>query len=59
MVSGELASIWSVSYSLKKNSVSDEGVTSFTNQARMCTCIVHVISRLIGLINRFGHELVD
>ena len=49
----------SASYSLEKNSGSDGGVTSFTNQARTCTCIVHVISRLIGLISRLGHELVD
>ena len=55
----EIVSIRSASYSLEKNSSSDGGVTNFTNQARMCICIVHVISRLIGLISRLGHGLVD
>ena len=38
-------SIWSASYSLEKNSDSGGEVTSFTNQARTCTCTVHVISQ--------------
>ena len=59
LVSGELVNIWSVSYSLEKNSVLDGGVTSFTNQARTCTGIVHIISWLIGLISRLGHGLID
>ena len=53
------ACIWSVSYSLEKNSGSDGGVTSFTNQARTRTSIVRVISRLIGHISRLGIGLVD
>ena len=51
--------IWSASYSLEKNSGSYRGVTSFTNQTRTCTYIVYVIGRLIGLISRLGHRLVD
>jgi len=42
----EIISIWSASYSLEKNPGSGGGVTSFTNQARTCTSIVHIISRL-------------
>ena len=53
----KIDSIWSVSYSLEKNSGSGRGVTSFTNQARTCTGIVYVISQLIGLISRLGHGL--
>jgi len=34
-------SIWSATYSLKKNSDSGGGVTSFPDQARTCTSIVH------------------
>ena len=55
----EIVIIWSASYSLKKNSGSGEGVTSFTNQARTCTEIVYVISRVIGLISQVGPGLVD
>ena len=51
MSQGGVVSIWSVSYSLEKNSSLGGGVTSFTNQARMCTNTVHVISQLIGLIS--------
>jgi len=40
----EIVSIWSASYSLKKNSDLGGGVTSFINQAWTCTGIVHVIS---------------
>ena len=35
-------SILSASYSLEKNSCSGGGVTSFTDQARICTDFVHV-----------------
>ena len=55
----EIVSIRSASYSLEKNSGSGGGVTSFTNQARTCKDIVHVISQLIGLISRLSHGLVD
>jgi len=44
---------------LEKNSGSGGDVTSFRNQARMCTGIVHAISQLIGLIGRLGHGLID
>ena len=43
-------SIWSASYSLKKNSGLGGGVTSFRDQVRTCTRLVHVISRLISLL---------
>ena len=59
MMDAHDVSIWSASYSLEKNLGSGGGVTSFTNQVRTCTDIVHVISRLIGLISRPGHGLVD
>jgi len=55
----EIVSIWSASYSLEKNSNSGGDVTSFTNQTETCSCIVHIISRLIGLISRLGLGLVD
>ena len=55
----EIVSIWSASYLLEKNSGLGGSVTSFTNQARTCTDFVHVINRLIGLISRLGHGLVD
>ena len=55
----KVVSIWSVSYSLEKNSGSGGDVTNFINQARTCIDIVHVISRLLGLSCRLGHELVD
>jgi len=59
MSQGGVVSIWNASYSLEKNSILDGGVTSFTNQARMYTDIVHVISRLIDLISQLGHGIVD
>ena len=52
-------STWSASYSLEKNSVSGGGITNFTNQARICTDIMNIISRLIGLISRLGLGLID
>ena len=55
----EIVSIWSASYSLEKNSDSGGDVTSFTNQARVCTGIAHVINRLISLISRLDLGLVD
>ena len=55
----ENVSILSALYSLEKNYVSGGGVTSFINQARTCTGIVHVISRLIDLISRQGFGLAD
>jgi len=59
MVKVENVSIWSALYSLEKNLSSGGGVTSFTNQTRTCTSIVHVISRLIGHISRLVLGLVD
>jgi len=44
--------ILSVSYSWEKSSGSGEGVANFRNQAQACTKLVHVISRLISLIDR-------
>ena len=55
----EIVSILSASYSLEKNSGSGGGITSLINQARTCTSIVRIISRLIGLISRLGHKIVD
>jgi len=55
----EIDSIWSASYSLEKNLGSGKDVSSFTNQAWACIGIVHVISRLIGLISRLDVRLVD
>jgi len=46
----EIVSILSVSYSSEKNTGSGGGVTSFRDQARTCTGLVHVISRLISLL---------
>jgi len=46
-----------LSFPLEENLGSGGGATSFTNQARTCTNIMHVISRLIGLI-RLDHGLV-
>ena len=52
MSQGGVVNIWNASYSLKKNSILDGGVTSFTNQARTYTGIVYVIIRLgLGLVD--------
>jgi len=50
-------SILSASYSLEKNTDSGGGVTS--DQARTCTWLVHVISRLISLLVDLWFSLVD
>ena len=55
----KIISIQSISYSLEKNSGSGGGVTNFTDQTRSCRGIVHVISRLIGLISQLSLGLVD
>jgi len=36
-----IVSIWSASYSLEKNQGAGGDVTSLSNQARICTGIVH------------------
>ena len=54
-----VVNIWSGSYSPEKNLGPGGSVISFTNQVRTCTDIVHVISRLIGIISRLGLRLVD
>ena len=41
-VTGYLVSVWSASYSLKKNQGSGGGVTSFKDQVQTCTGSVHV-----------------
>jgi len=38
----DYVSIWSASYSLEKDQGSGGDVTRFTDQARTCTCFVHV-----------------
>ena len=43
----EIVSSLSASYSLEKNTGSNRDVTSFTDQARTCTRLMHVISRLM------------
>ena len=54
----EIVSILSALYPLEKNSGSGGGVTSFTDQIRICTGFVHVIRRLTGLISRLRSRLV-
>jgi len=55
----EIVSILSTSYSLENNSGSSGGVTNFRHQARTCTGLVHVISRLLSLISRLMFSPVD